>query len=74
MPSPRLLLRSYAARFIASGRDTRREHDAVRSFLTAARRAHFTDIADAGPMVVGDRNDLFCDAVLSFLQNQPAKN
>ncbi|WP_135212832.1 alpha/beta fold hydrolase [Vitreimonas flagellata] len=41
--------------------------DAVRSFLAAAPNAHFTDIADAGHMVAGDRNDAFCDAVAEFL-------
>jgi pimeloyl-ACP methyl ester carboxylesterase len=41
--------------------------DAVRSFLSAAPSAHFSDIADAGHMVAGDRNDVFCDAVAAFL-------
>ncbi len=40
---------------------------AVRSFLAAAPTAHFSDIADAGHMVAGDRNDAFCDAVAEFL-------
>jgi len=48
--------------------------EAVRSFMDAAPQAHFTDIAEAGHMVAGDRNDLFCDAVPRFLQNQTAKN
>ena len=42
------------------------EH-AVRSFLAAAPSAHFSDIADAGHMVAGDRNDAFCEAVADFL-------
>jgi len=41
--------------------------DAVRSFLAAAPTAHYSDIADAGHMVAGDRNDAFCEAVENFL-------
>jgi len=41
--------------------------EAVSSFLEAVPGTHFTDIADAGHMIAGDRNDVFCDAVLTFL-------
>jgi pimeloyl-ACP methyl ester carboxylesterase len=46
--------------------------DAVRSFLAAAPSAHFSDIADAGHMVAGDRNDAFCEAVAAFLSRLDA--
>ncbi|NMW31265.1 alpha/beta hydrolase [Altererythrobacter sp. RZ02] len=41
--------------------------DAVRHFQTLVPKAAFTDIADAGHMVVGDRNDVFCEAIIGFL-------
>lgn len=42
-------------------------HAAAEAFLAAVPHAHFTDVAEAGHMVAGDRNDVFVDAVLSFL-------
>ncbi len=41
--------------------------EAVAHFQTLVPSAHFTDIADAGHMVAGDRNDAFFSAILSFL-------
>ncbi len=41
--------------------------EAARAFINAIPGACYTDIADAGHMVAGDRNDVFCDAVLAFL-------
>lgn len=38
-------------------------------FLDLVPHARFTDIAGAGHMVVGDRNDAFADAILQFLQD-----
>ena len=35
--------------------------------------AHYTDIAGAGHMVVGDRNDAFCSAILAFLDQMHGK-
>jgi hypothetical protein len=32
------------------------------------RHGSFTDVADAGHMVAGDRNDVFLEAVLAFLE------
>lgn len=47
--------------------------EAARQFLQFAPHASFTDIADAGHMVVGDRNDAFTDAIVGFLrQHAPA--
>lgn len=40
---------------------------AARSFAGAIPGARYTDIAGAGHMVAGDRNDAFCEAALSFL-------
>ena len=40
----------------------------VRVFLGQAPHARFADITDAGHMVAGDRNDVFCEAVLDFLE------
>jgi hypothetical protein len=34
----------------------------------AERHGSFTDVADAGHMVAGDRNDVFLEAVLAFLE------
>lgn len=41
--------------------------EAARQFLQFAPQATYTDIADAGHMVVGDRNDAFTDAIVRFL-------
>jgi non-heme chloroperoxidase len=40
----------------------------ARQFLALAPHARFADVSDAGHMVAGDRNDLFTDAVVSFLR------
>lgn len=37
-------------------------------FLSAAPHAEFVDVADAGHMVAGDRNDIFTEAVVTFLE------
>lgn len=39
------------------------------AFLDLVPHARFTDIAGAGHMVVGDRNDAFADAILTFVQD-----
>ena len=39
----------------------------AREFLVLVPHARFVDVANAGPMVAGDRNDLFNNAVVSFL-------
>ncbi|MEO9535423.1 alpha/beta hydrolase [Parasphingorhabdus sp.] len=43
--------------------------EAVSHFRTLVPKVHFTDIADASHMVVGDRNDAFCSAIISFLNS-----
>ena len=41
--------------------------DGVATFLEQCPHAEFVDIADAGHMVVGDRNDAFTNAVADFI-------
>lgn len=41
----------------------------ARAFLKSTPSAVYTDIADAGHMVAGDRNDAFVDAVVAFLSS-----
>lgn len=40
----------------------------AQAFLALAPHARFTDVSDAGHMVAGDRNDIFVDAVMAFLE------
>ena len=42
--------------------------DGVREFLAHLPNAEYVDVGGAGHMVAGDRNDLFNDAVVSFLE------
>ena len=42
--------------------------EGVREFLEMVPQAEYVDIEDASHMVAGDRNDLFCDAVVDFLK------
>lgn len=46
--------------------------DGVATFREQCPHAEFVDIADAGHMVVGDRNDAFTDAVVAFIDRLPA--
>ncbi|MGV0624846.1 alpha/beta fold hydrolase [Mycolicibacter minnesotensis] len=41
--------------------------DCAETFLTRFPQVQFVDVAGAGHMVAGDRNDIFADAILSFL-------
>lgn len=41
--------------------------EGVREFLDLCPHAEYVDVEDASHMVAGDRNDLFCDAVVDFL-------
>lgn len=45
--------------------------EGARELLDLAPHAEMVDVAGAGHMVAGDRNDLFNDAVVSFLQRLP---
>lgn len=44
--------------------------EAAQQFLQFAPHATYTDIAGAGHMVVGDRNDAFTEAIVGFLREQ----
>jgi pimeloyl-ACP methyl ester carboxylesterase len=46
--------------------------EGVATFREQCPHAHFVDIADAGHMVVGDRNDAFTDAVIDFVDQLDA--
>ena len=46
--------------------------EGARAFLEAVPHAEFADVAGAGHMVAGDRNDVFNQAILEFLaDNRP---
>lgn len=42
--------------------------EAAQDFLKLVPHARYDDIAGTGHMVVGDRNDVFCDVILCFLK------
>ena len=41
--------------------------EGAQHFLDLVPHARFADVSEAGHMVAGDRNDLFTEAVVSFL-------
>jgi pimeloyl-ACP methyl ester carboxylesterase len=41
--------------------------EAAEAFVTLAPDADYVDVEEARHMVAGDRNDVFCDAILAFL-------
>lgn len=47
--------------------------EAAEEFLRMVPHAEFVDVADAGHMIAGDRNDAFNEAVVDFLQRRFAK-
>jgi pimeloyl-ACP methyl ester carboxylesterase len=47
--------------------------DAARAFLQFVPHARFDDIAGAGHMVVGDKNDIFSAVILDFLNGLRAE-
>ncbi len=44
--------------------------ESAQAFVTSLRHGSFTDVADAGHMVAGDRNDVFLQAVVEFLEGE----
>jgi pimeloyl-ACP methyl ester carboxylesterase len=44
--------------------------EAAKAFVAGLPNGAFTDVADAGHMVAGDRNDIFLDAAIAFLERQ----
>jgi pimeloyl-ACP methyl ester carboxylesterase len=48
--------------------------EVTKAFLELVPHASYSNVADAGHMVVGDQNDLFSEAVLGFLETHyPSK-
>ncbi len=47
--------------------------EAAQAFVATLRRGTFTDVADAGHMVAGERNDIFLEAVVAFLESPAAR-
>ena len=45
--------------------------DGAQHFLELVPHARFVDVSGAGHMVAGDRNDVFTQAVIDFLRDQP---
>ena len=43
----------------------------AQDFLRIVPHAEFADVAGAGHMVAGDRNDVFNQAILQFLADHP---
>ena len=41
--------------------------EGAKELLELVPHAHYADVAGAGHMVAGDRNDLFNDAIVAFL-------
>lgn len=46
--------------------------EVAREFVGRLRNGRFVDVSGAGHMVAGDRNDIFCDAILEFLGERAA--
>ncbi len=46
--------------------------DQAREFVDAIPSGRYVDVSGAGHMVAGDRNDIFCDAILDFLTDEEA--
>jgi pimeloyl-ACP methyl ester carboxylesterase len=61
---PTLLVRGGLSDFVPE--------EAARAFVDLVPHAEFVDVAGAGHMVAGDRNDAFGDAVEAFLQRRRA--
>ncbi len=58
---PTLLVRGARSELVSE------EH--AKEFLSLAPHAYYADVSDAGHMVAGDKNDIFSDAVISFLED-----
>ena len=59
---PTLLVRGGSSELVS--------REAAADFLRLAPATEYVDVADARHMVAGDRNDVFADAILAFLQNR----
>ena len=47
--------------------------EGAEAFVAGLKHGSFTDVADAGHMVAGDRNDIFLQAVVEFLESPRAQ-
>ncbi len=61
------------AHLIRGGSSDMVSEDAVAHLRELVPDVHYTDIAGAGHMVVGDRNDAFCSTILTFLDQVHGK-
>ncbi|MBZ0163663.1 MAG: alpha/beta hydrolase [Notoacmeibacter sp.] len=48
------------------------DEETAREVASRIPRGQYTDVAGAGHMVAGDKNDVFCAAILEFLGGQPS--
>lgn len=48
------------------------DEEAARELVSLAPSARYVDVGGAGHMVAGDKNDVFCDAILDFLAERQA--
>ncbi len=64
MHLPVLLVRGMQSELVGE------EH--AREFVDAAPMADYVDVSGAGHMVAGDKNDIFCNAILDFLTDEEA--
>ncbi len=52
---------------VRGGRSELVSEEHAQEFLRLAPHAHYADVSEAGHMVAGDKNDIFSDAVIKFL-------
>lgn len=64
MHLPLLLVRGVESELVSE--------DHAREFVDLAPTASYVDVGGAGHMVAGDRNDVFCTAILDFLTDREA--
>ena len=57
---PLMLVRGKASELV--------DEEMVAEFLKLAPHAEFADVSEAGHMVAGDKNDVFTDEVIQFLE------
>lgn len=60
---PTLLVRGHLSDLVTD--------DEVAEFLELVPHAEYVDVADAGHMIAGDKNDVFTNAVVDFLASDP---
>ncbi len=63
---PTLLIRGARSELVSE--------ESAQEFLALAPHAHYADVSEAGHMVAGDKNDIFTNAVLDFLDQAVLEN